>query len=244
MRYNEIYKSGLRYFIFSFRMFSYTLCKSEVSYWGSDGPGTCRIMKVTYGDKTYLLQENLDISENKPSGNRNPKYPVEMPVSLPESVNEECEKYISAYETFEAARAEFKKAKQIFDKSLNAKPIKQTLIPQTGPLSLDQVINNEDVDALTKLVQEIIGPDNLVTSVRSSVEGYDIGIIVMKTEKPIPMKLIEPLKYNEYKWSKYDYTTKCISPLTDTTNRFIFMKKGGSQYPPFRIDDYKEITRK
>jgi hypothetical protein len=79
-------------------------------------PGTCRILKIGYGDKTYLLREDLDLSECKSVCGRNPGYPVQTPVNLQEA-NDDCGNYISAYVQLQEAQAEFEKAKQEFCKS-------------------------------------------------------------------------------------------------------------------------------
>ncbi len=211
---------------------------------GSSGPGTCRIMKVKYGDKTYLIQEDFRLSEYQSTNGRRPGYPIEASVDLSEDANNDCGKYIAAYAKLQEAQIEFEKAKEAFSNSYGGETLQKYLTPQKSPLPIDQVIASEDVDALKKLVEEAIGPDNTITKIKPSVEGYSIGMITCKVNKRIPVKDIASIRYGDYEWSKYDYKTKCITFVSDITDTFVFVKKGGFQYPPFRTDDYNEIIRK
>jgi hypothetical protein len=219
-------------------MSSYILAKCAVTYMGSSGPGTSRSLKVHQYPTTLTICEDLSIQ--KPY-KENLKSPVENPVTLSQQAVSAVDTYLHAYKVLEIAKAQFEAAKKEFAASTGGQEVLNLLCPETGPLPVENVVSKEDMNALQALVEETIGPDNKVVTCSACVSGYDIGMVTLKLEKPIPLTTVENLKYNEYFWSKYDYNTQCIQFATDKSTTVRFAKKG-YQYPPYRNEDYKEVT--
>ncbi len=217
---------------------SYSLTKCAVNYWGSSGPGTSRSLKVRKDSTVLSIAEDLQIQKPYKPHIRSP---VEIDVSLSEEASRVVNAYLHAYTILEEAKAQFKKAEEEFRNSTGGKEVLKLLRPEEGPMPVDEVVSNDDMSAVLALVKQTIGPDNSVVSCKKDVAGYDIGMITIQLEKPILLKTVENLKHGEYFWSSYDYTSKCIYPSTDTSKSVRFAKKG-YEYPPYRMEDYKEVS--
>ncbi len=207
------------------------------------GPGAERLIKFKYNDNTYTMNTLLNMIAEKPHVLRNgreAKYPVEIPLELSEEAKKDCDEYLKAFDTLLTAKAEFEKAKKAFKSTVGGESLLNAMIPQKGPLPVDEVIDKEDVEELKKLVSEAIG-DNKIVETECSVQGYSIGMIVMKLENPILLRTVEEVTYKNYVWSKYDYNTHYVSFRDDRTKTVVFVKKDGCMYAPFQNDDFKEL---
>ncbi len=217
---------------------SYSLTKCGVTYMGSSGPGTSRSLKVRQGSTVLSITEDLQIQKPyKP----NIRAPVELDVSLSDEASLVVDAYLHAYIVLEEAKARFKAAEEEFRDSVGGKEVLKLLCPEEGPMPVDEVVSNDDMTALLDLVKQTIDPDNSVVSCKKDVAGYNIGMITIQLEKPILLKTVENLKHGEYFWSSYDYKSKCIQFSTDTSKTVRFAKKG-YEYPPYRMEDYKEVS--
>jgi hypothetical protein len=210
---------------------------------GSGGPGVSRSIKVDMNGRRYILREDLDLSEDEKHRGRYLRSPVEVPLTISEEVESDFNDYLASYVVLQAAKDAFNQAKERFRNSTGGKVLENAMVPQKGPLAVEEVHSPEDVESLKELVKQKIGGDHSITSTDLSVAGYSIGMVHITLDKPILLSEIVDITCGEYVWSNYDYKTNYMTFKTDKSNKLLFVKKGGREYPPFRYEDRAELPK-
>jgi hypothetical protein len=208
------------------------LNKVMVMYFSSSGPGTSR--SITFCEDVLMLREDCTIEKNKYS-----KPPVRTAVKISEEATNDLNEYAVAFKELEEAQKKFASAKKVFMESEGGKELITILRPQKDKLTPEEVFDQDEVFRLTKLVEK--EGDCLVTGDIREVAGYNYAELKLKLDKPVLMSKLDKITNDGYKCARHGFSYKDTPEGKMVTTAYYI--KDGTQYPPYREDDYFEVAK-
>jgi hypothetical protein len=211
------------------------LRKNAVSYMGGSGPGTARYL--TFPEEQVEIDERLQLVADRFSANY--RIPQGTQITLSNEANRAFEEYLAAYKEFQEAKKRYDVIKEQFGKTDGGKEIKKLLHPDEESLPIESVIKDDDIKILSNIIEARFDCKTDVYS--TEVIGYNGAHITLKCDKDIELNAIQALDFNNYIFDSYNMEFTYADKIR-MLKKIGFISKKYNQYPPFRYEDYKEVT--
>ncbi len=207
------------------------LTKSEVTYWGSSGPGSCRKILFPTNNGSLYLEENLSLTESMMRNGRRIPCRVETPIELSDRAKIALEIYTTAYNELQEAQKRFEATKEAFKQSVGGQELAKLLVPEKEKLTLDEVWPEEEVKEIVGFVESL---GVKVARAQPDMQGHSVGELMLGLAEPVAPDFLKDMKYK-------DYSMKSLCIACKEGHNYIQIYKTGLMYPAFRTEDYKEI---
>ncbi len=211
------------------------LRKIGVSYMGGSGPGTARYL--TFPDEQVEIDERLQLVADR--FRKNYRNPQGTQITLSNGANKAFEEYFAAYKEFQEAKKRYDIIKEKFAETDGGKEIKRLLHPDEVSLPIETVIKDDDIKMLSDIIEAQF--DCKTDVYKTEVIGYDGARIILKCDKYIELNAIQALDFNNYIFDSYNMEFTYVDKI-QMLKKIGFISKKYNQYPPFRYEDYKEVT--
>lgn len=208
------------------------LTKSEVTYWGSSGPGTSRAILFPTNGQLMSLREDLSLEEPFVRNGRRIKSAVETPIELSDVSQVALDVYATAYRELQEAQERFNAVKEAFKTSAGGQELAKILVPEKAKLSVEEVWSEEEVNDIVRFVESQGENDKTkVVTKELGVDGYSVGNMMLRLAEPGP-----PTDFlKDVKVYKDIYSVKYLG------RGYIQIYKNGLWHPTYRSDDLKEM---
>ncbi len=211
------------------------LRKIGVSYMGGSGPGTARYL--VFPDEQVEIDERLQLVADQFS--KNYRNPQGTQIILSNEANRAFEEYLAAYKEFQEAKKRYDVIKERFAETDGGKEIKKLLHPDEESLSIESVIKDDDIKMLSDIIDRLFDCKTMVH--KTEVIGYNGAHIILKCDKDIAYDDIKKLDFNNYMVDLNNMQFTYVDKIR-MIKKIGFISKKYNRYPPFRYEDYKEVT--
>jgi hypothetical protein len=201
----------------------------------SSGPGTARYL--AFPDELVEIDEKLSLVDDRFS--KNYRNPQGTPVTLSEKASKDFEEYLLAYRQFKEAEKKYLLIKKQFSETDGGKEMKKILHPDEESLPIESVINKDDIAMLSSIIEKEFGSKTTVH--KTEVIGYDGAHIILTSDKDIKESDLKKLDFKNYRFDMNGISFKYVDKIPVIT-KIGFTSNVYHQYPPFRYEDYKELT--